>query len=464
MANKTTLKNITINSFKGIDASSPVIIDFNGEDNIVKFYGDQGKGKSSSLEAILWLMGYSFDVNIKEMFNGKNPIDEEMLFEHNEVKYKVLAKGDKIVVKSCRESDGTTADKYVNEASPKDLLNRIFKKCIVRQDFRYDKSEKQVEWVSELFPMPKEEKQTIIELTKKIEGLKKDIRPAIGNEVKKYKTLTESNPLYLEYKERGEALEKEVATLKKKDDKNDIEKVTTDYNKFQNAKSTLALLKDVEKVKLVNEISEIEKQISDLQIKLKLKNDDLVSVEERITKGEEFIEKNKSIEKKYADSMELATSANENAIRIQNFESLKVNLQAWNEQEDKYANIDSQIKEMVKAIKEVKAEYIPQIEGVEIVTDVEMEDGEIVGNDIGIYLNNVNLRTLSGSEYIMTMIKIIRASGSRFIFIDDLATYGSETISYINELAHSIKDEGGIVFCSEMSRGTELVIEMSESI
>ena len=32
------------------------------------------------------------------------------------------------------------------------------------------------------------------------------------------------------------------------------------------------------------------------------------------------------------------------------------------------------------------------------------------------------------------------------------------------ELAHSIKEDNGIVFCSEMQRGTELVIEMSESI
>lgn len=463
MAN-TTLKNITIKSFKGISENSPVIIDFNGKDNIVKFDGDQGKGKSSSLEAILWLMGYSFDVNIKEMFNGKNPIDEEMTFIHNEVNYKVVASKEKVEVFTLREGDGNKADKYMRESSPKDLLNRIFKKCIVRQDFRYDKSEKQVEWVSELFPMPKEEKQTIIELTKKIESLKKDTRPAIGNEVKKYKTLTESNLLYLEYKERGEALEKEVATLKKKDDKNDISKITTDYNKFVQASATLKTLKDVDKVKVECDILDIERQINDLQIKLELKKSDLLAIDKRIEEGDAYIEKNKSIEKKYADSMALATSANETAIRIQNFESLKVNLQAWNEQEDKYANIDSEIKEMVKAIREVKAEYIPKIEGLEIVTDVEMEDGEIVGNDIGIYLNNVNLRTLSGSEYIMTMIKIIRASGSRFIFIDDLATYGSETISYINELAHSIKDDNGVIFCSEMSRGTELVIEMSESI
>jgi|GEM_PF-2550513 DNA repair ATPase RecN len=460
----TTLKNITINSFKGISENSPVIIDFNGEDNIIKFDGDQGKGKSSTLDGILWLMGASFDVNIKELFNGKNPIEEEMVFEHNEVKYKVIAKGDKIVVKSCRESDGTTSDKYVNEASPKDLLNRIFKKCIVRQDFRYDKPEKQVEWVSELFPMPKDEKQVIIELTKKIEVLKKETRPSIGRMVTQFKTLTESNPLYLEYKERGELLEKEILMLKKKDDKNDIEKITKEYNKFVQASSTLSSLKEIEKPKIENEISDIEKQIKELESRLGLKKEELILIDDRINKGEEFIEKNKSIEKKYSDSMALVTSANENAIRIQNFESLKANFAEWNKFESDYATIDSQIKEVVKTIKEIKAEYIPKIEGVEIVTDVEMEDGEIVGNDVGIYFNDVNLRTLSGSEYIITMIKIIRKSGSRFIFIDDLATYGSETVSYINELAKSIKDEGGVIFCSEMDRGTELRIEMTDSI
>jgi len=134
--------------------------------------------------------------------------------------------------------------------------------------------------------------------------------------------------------------------------------------------------------------------------------------------------------------MALVTSANENAIRIQNFESLKANFAEWNKFESDYATIDSQIKEVVKTIKEIKAEYIPKIEGVEIVTDVEMEDGEIVGNDVGIYFNDVNLRTLSGSE----------------------------TVSYINELAKSIKDEGGVIFCSEMDRGTELRIEMTDSI
>lgn len=469
----TELKKISINSFKGIAPNSPVIIDFNDMDkNIVYLQGDQHEGKTSTLEGIMWLMGASLGVNIKEMYNHKNPIDEEMEFEHEGREYKVIASADKIVVKSLREGDGNTKDKWVNEPSPKDLLQKIFKKCIIEQKFQYEKPEKQIEWVANLFPLPKEVdvdgemvnvKSFITQTKDKIKEMKDVTRPKIGNEMKSYETILKSNPLYAEYQEKGEALEKEIKKLDKGQDK--LEKFKTTSEKHQQYNTAISGLKSLEedKVRYDKELQELNKQMEEIKLKIELKKSEVSGVEKRIQDGKEYIDKNKGIVKQYEDALELQKSSNETTLRIDNYEKMKENLKMYNEKSDQYQKIDAEIKETIAGIKSFVADYIPKIEGVEVISEEEMEEG-VVTKEIGIYLNGVNLRTLSGSEYVTTMIKIIHAANSNFIFIDNLATYGTETIEYINHLAKEIQPQGGVVFASELQRGSELIISLEDEI
>lgn len=459
----TELKKITINSFKGIAESSPVIIDFNETDkNIVYLQGDQHMGKTSTLEGIMWLMGASLGVGIKEMYNSNNPIDEEMEFEHDGKPYKVIASADKIVVKSLREGDGSTKDKWVNEPSPKDLLQKIFKKCIIEQKFQYDKPEKQVEWVGNLFPLPLEVKKAIADAQAEIKRMREVVRPQLGNEAKGYEALLNANPLYAEYQNMGEALEKEIKKLDKAQDKLDIKEVSGRYQQYQNAIQKLQNL-DEEHDRASKEYSDIEKQIADLNIKLKLKKADIDALADKVEIGKKYISDNKKVVAEYEKAMKLQEDSAEITLRVDGFEKMKLNLAKYNEISDRYAEVDGNIKEATANIKSLKADYIPPVEGLEIVTDAEMEGGAIT-KDIGIYFNGINLRTLSGSEYVTSIIKIIRASGSRYIFIDDIATYGSETIEYINNLAKEIKPQGGVIFAAEMQRGDELTITMEENI
>lgn len=463
MSTTTKLQRIELNSFKGIDESKPVIIDFNTTDkNIVYLQGDQGVNKTSTLEGIMWLMGASFDVNIKELYNHSTPIDEELLFEHNEQQFKVIAKGDKIVVKSLREGDGSTNDKWVNEASPKDLLAKIFKKCIISQSLRYEKSEKQIEWLSSLFPLPKDVKESIASAQVKIKTMRTVDRPRIGQEAKSFETLLKNNPLYAEYQEKGEALEKEIKKLDKAQDKLDVKDVSLRHQQFIQAEQKIITLNE-KAVEQQNSINDIKKAIEDLQIKLKLKESELEQTNESIIIGNDYIINNKKVLAEYKKAMDLQEESAGITLRINNFEELKKNLDLYNSKSEEYIQVDSNIKAVVKTINDLKADYIPVIEGVEVVSEEEIENGEVV-KEIGIFYNGNCIRTVCGSEYITALIKIIRASGSRYVFIDDLATYGTETIEYINSLAAEIKEEGGVIFASEMERGSELIITMEDQI
>lgn len=457
----TELKKITIRSFKGIDPSNPVVIDFSGSDkNIVRFTGDQGRGKTSAIEAVRWLMGAAFGVSISELFHNGEPIDEDMEFTHAGKEYKAIATGDKLVVKSLREGD--KKDTWVNEASPKGLLQAIFKQCFVDEKLRNKKPQEQVEWVAELFPIPKDDKEVIVQCEKLIENLKTNVRPAISKEVAKYKTMVEMNPLNAEYIEKGEALEKEIKKLDKAQEKLDVKDVSERFQKYQSAEAGLKTLQESYD-RQANDLKELERQLAELNKKIQEKTTEISNTRNRVVDGEKYIADNKKVVTEYDKAMKLQAESADITLRISNFEALKENMEKYNAESDKYTDVDSRIKEIISDIKGVKAKYIPEIEGVEIVTVQEMEDGEIT-KEVGIYYNGVNLRTLSGSEYIATLIKIIRASGSRFVMIDDLATYGSDTIAYVNQLAKDIEADGGVVFASEMERGGELIINMEDEI
>jgi len=458
----TLLKNINIQSFKGIDESSPVIIDFNEAKNIVYIKGDEGKRKTSTLEAIMWLMGAAFDVKIAEMFHDGQPINEEMDFEHEDKTYKVIANGDKIVVKSLREGDGTTKDRYVNEPSPKDLLQKIFKKCIIKNDFRYESKEKQLEWVGNMFPLPKDAKDAIQSFQGKIKEMRETTRPTIGREMNAAKSVLESNPLFAEWKQKGDALSDEITKMEKKLDKTDISEITGKYNQYKQAETALENFKEKEKT-ANEEIAELERQLSDIKLKIQLKTNELDATKGRINDGEAFLVKNKKVLAEYEKAIKDQNEVSDKRIRISDYERLIRDHAVYNEKSDEYIKIDSLIQQATAQIKNIKADYVPEIPGIDFVYDDEMQDNQVT-RERGIYYKGHNIRTISGSEYVQCLVKIIRAAGARFIFIDDLATYGSETISYINELADEIKPNGGVVFASEMERGSELIIEYKEKI
>lgn len=459
---QTKLQNITINSFKKINPNSPVIIDFNDEDkNIVFLQGDEAKGKTSTLEGILWLMGGEFKLKIKEYFNNGNPINEELSFTHKDTQYKVIASGDRIVVKSLREGD--KKDVWVNEASPKSFLQSVFKKCVIQNEFRFLDGVKQVEWISELFPLPKEIKNQIAEYQEKIQNMAKIERPKIGNEVKKYEVLLNNNPLYLEYQEKGEILEKEISKLEKSIEKLDIEDITSKYNKVLQQEGQLKNLKEITLPNKESELSDLERQFNEIKAKIELKKSEIEELKGSIERGELVVSKGAKIKADYDKAIIKQKESSENSIRINNFKELQTALQMYNQTSDNYQQIDSQIKQSLTQIRELKADYIPEIKNIEIVSELEMSDGQET-KQIGIYINGNSLRTCSGSEYITALIKILRAAGSRYIFIDELANYGSQTIQYINDLAQEIKPQGGVIFCASMNREWELTIENKNKI
>lgn len=447
MSKTTELKKLEINSFKRINPDAPVIIDFGNDNNVVTFSGNQGVGKTTMIEAIMFLMGETLDIakeNLPNTSTGK--IDMDLEFEHNSKKFKVsVTKSQFKLAKLWVDGED---EKWVEETSPKEVLKKIFNKALVPASIRYENGTKQVEWVTKLFPLPKEADEAIKSASLKIKQLVEE-RPRIGKQRDAEKAVLNSNPLWAEYQQKGEELEKEIKKLEKASDKFDVAEVTSKYNQYKSAESTLAELKS----KLQNEesdLAELNRQISDLQVKAGLKESSISETKERIVKGEDFIAKNKKSLTDYEKAMEAQKEASSVAIRIDTFKNMLSVKSKYDEFETAYVNIDSKIVDLKKVIQEVKNEYLPTIEDVEVVTDEFDEDKKL-----GIYYNDKPLQLASESEYTTALIKILKASGSRFVFLENITSFGSGTIEFLNELAKDLNEQGGYIFCSQMDRTSE---------
>ena len=467
MSKNTVLKKISINEFKGISPTSPVIIDF-GElkKNTVLFKGDQTVGKTTSLEAIQYLMGRNLDLDNDLLPNLESKkMSGEMEFSYGGVDYRAKFTKSKFTVEVKADLGGDDSE-WVERKSPKSLLQEIFKTAVVPMDLRYKSGADQVKFFGDVFPLEGEIKEIIESRTQE---LKSDIieRREMGREVKSKKAELDQNPTYKTYVELEDKFVERIENIRSKTfNEDEYEKLleqkankTVEENKLETFKK---IVSDEEE-----KLTKLEAQLKEIQEKIEVSKGNVKKGKKSIKEQQKKVDELQDIDEKVQEQKDLKETFESDKKAVEAYDEMLKKEKAYNDIEIEYQLLDSKIVNLRKALSDARADSAPKIKNVEVVFDVfgnddenKDEDAKIQDwRDLGIYYKGKPLSVASGSEYMQAIVSIMESSGSRFMFFDDISTIGSEGIGFIeNDLAKRIAKDNGVIFAAEMARGQKLTI------
>src|SRR5688572_33318972 len=181
--------------FMGISSDAPILIDFSkNKGNAVKLSGDQGTRKTSTITALMYIMGAAFSVDTKNFFNQKDEaIDVELKFKYDGDEYHVVANSTRFNLKR------KFKDRWVPESEPKNMLRKMFGNLGVSPMFLKElRGKDQIKWIKETFGVEEEASKKEVKLTN---GLKEAevTRRDVNREIKALKGALDVEPLYNDY-------------------------------------------------------------------------------------------------------------------------------------------------------------------------------------------------------------------------------------------------------------------------
>lgn len=110
---------------------------------------------------------------------------------------------------------------------------------------------------------------------------------------------------------------------------------------------------------------------------------------------------------------------------------------------------DSKAKAAAAGRKELQLSVIPECKGLAF----QLEDEP--NRPAGFYVDGFNAIQMSGTEYLVAILKILRKLKCRVLILDGTADFGSD----FTQILEQLKKEGWYILMSEMSRGQSLTIE-----
>lgn len=432
--NELTLKRFEAKDFLGIDMSNPIVIEFDNArkgQNITRLSGDQGVGKTSTLTALMYVMGAAFNVDLKTFKNVKDEkIDVNLEFEHNGEKYVVTASGanGRIVLKKYFGE----ADKFVSIGEPKQMLKTIFGNLGVSPMFLKELAgKKQIQWFKDTFgdnPRINKQEEEIVSKLK----VKEDSRREVNRDLKLITGALETNPLYQNYENNLKKFEKPVVAENEKKKFEAITEKKKSFDKYSGA------LDDLKEEKEINDkhIVSLKQQLADAEKESK-------ELEKRIEDGKKWVEDNKAVVKEYEVAEKEWLDMAKKVAEYANWKTVLDQEKKLMECQDKSQTYDGEIDELRKDLMELTQKYLPKIKGLEVRVKVGLDD-----EDEGIYFENKTLAQLSESELWGLFLQIWDAKGVRFVFCENISSLGSDAVAILNGLAK----EGAHVFATEMER------------
>jgi hypothetical protein len=197
--NDIHLQEFTGHSFLGISQDNPVVIDFteNKAKGVTVLRGDQGVGKTSTLTALMFMMGAAFDIDMKHFNNLKDETTKlEHKFVYNGSNYHAVLSGGRLSLKKQYKEAG---GKWIPEGSPKEMLRMIFGNLGISPMFlKVMDGKKQIEWFKKTFGKDedagKKEKKIVTDLQKVT-----DERKVTNRDIKAVKGWLDVNELYSDY-------------------------------------------------------------------------------------------------------------------------------------------------------------------------------------------------------------------------------------------------------------------------
>lgn len=419
--NEIILKHLEATAFMGIDSSQPLILDFTKAKgrNITLIQGDQGTGKSSSLNAILFCMGAQFGFDASTLINDTDKTMKEVFeFSAKGVNYRLNVTKSRVSLE--REVE---KDKWLKENEPKAMLREIFGPLgIWPTHLKEAKGKDQIEWFRDTWANDEELKGTEKKLK---DNLKKatDSRKDANKEYLRLKAKLEADPLYVDYEgsEKKFAEEKTLSSAVEK-----LEVATRAKATFATAVEKLARHRE--------DLGTIEGDIERLERELEQKNVALLSKKENILAAEKYIADNVAVQAEFEKAQDEFTEINTYLLQKQLWQTVVREKTEMDQFHDAVVKLDGQKDEIRAKILKMTKKYIPEVDGLEMKVD----DGiDADSDDEGIFYNGRTLAQLSESEFDGLFMEIFLSKGVQFVFVENVSVLGTKAIETLNKLAQN---------------------------
>lgn len=419
--------------FMGISSDAPILIDFSkSRGNAVKLSGDQGTRKTSTITALMYIMGASFSVDTKNFFNQKDEaIDVELKFKYDGDEYQVVANGTRFQLKR------KFKDRWVPESEPKNMLRKMFGNLGVSPMFLKDlRGKDQIKWIKETFGVEEEASKKEVKLTN---GLKEAevTRRDVNREIKSLKGALDVEPLYNDYEN---SLKKFGGVISAKKEKERYDELSDKVRKYDVAKNELS--------RLSSDLSSKQLEVNELEVKLEAAKKSALDMKGRIEKGKVWLDENKNINKEFDEASAAWMNLSKTLADHDKWKTILKREKEYTERQDAVNIVNDQIDKMRKDLLKLTKTYLPDVPGLEIRVKTGIDD-----EDEGIYYNNKSLAMLSESElWDLFVDHIWPAKDVFFIFCDNLSSLGSEALKNMNKL---LKEKKAMIFASEMDRSKD---------
>lgn len=413
------LKKLEVNAFAGISPTSPVVIDFT-RSKVVRVTSDEHRGKTSLLNALLVACGQLSKDN-KDFVNletGKEDINFSFVGK-DRLSYEVRITKSAFILKYEGEALPEPISKIkellgIVGVSPMDIKNKPLKEI--------------VKWLSSYSSKSAEEYEDLIQKYK--DGIKKaaESRATANKAFKATDEYLNGEEMFLNW----EKSEKKYVT------KPDIKALSAEMETARDKSDNLSRGQQ----KLIQHNArkaEIEQQIAAL-------NKELGEVNSKITIGESYVEENKFATQEYNLVKEKYDNVVQETLDFNKWESIKEKKTERDEFETAAQRADANEKSLKQELKELQAEILPDIKGVELILEDTHVDGVIKKE--GLYWDDRNVRMLSESEWWSVVLSIWRKFKVKIVVIDNAQSLGSNAIEILNKLAK----DGAYILCAEMNR------------
>lgn len=414
------LKKLEVNSFGGISPDSPVIIDFT-QSKWVDITGDNGTNKTSLLNSLLVACGQLSKDN-KDFINlNSGKIDINLSFvgkDNGNYEVRVTKSSFKLMY------DGVAQPEPI--AKLKELLGVI---GVTPMSIKSASLKDQVKWLSSYSNRNAEEFEN--QLKKLKDGIKASMatRASANKMLKGMDEFLSGEPMYEKWEENEKKYAKKIDVSKLSTELDEAGKAS---DKYINAEVGLKNLQ-AQFDKVQADIARLEKEKAEL--------------EDRIVKGKKYLADNKNAKKNYDEVKEQYDQSAKEISNYHKWQTIKQKKADRDEAETISQKADNQAKDLQQKIKELQADILPDLKGVELVTETGTEDGET--RQEGLYWNGRNVAQLSESELWSLVINIWRKFKVRIVVIDNYQSLGTMAVKVLENLVK----EGAQILTSEMKRG-----------
>lgn len=419
------LKKLEVNAFSCINPKSPIIIDFT-QSKFVKMEGDEGKGKTSMLNALLVACGQlSRDKDFVNLDTGKIDINFDFVGKDG-YSYNVR----------CTKSSFILS--YEGEAMPepiskmKELLGVV---GVSPMDIKYKPLKEIVKWLSAYSNKSAEEFEAQMSKHKVNIKSAQTTRADANRSVKGLTEYLNNEDLFINWEESENKYSKPL----------DLKILSAKLDEA-GKKSDTYLKSEIGLKNLKDGRPKILQEIDKLKEALELKEKELVEHDKRITAGQKYIDENKSIKKEYDTVKKEYDESHEYVESYNKWQDIKKKKGEKDEFETVSQMADAKEKEILQSVKDLQAEILPDIKGVELVTEDTQENG--VSKKEGLYWNGKNFAQLSESETWDLVLMIWRKYKVKVVVVDNYSNLGSMAA----EILEKLSKDGAYILAAEMNR------------